>query len=119
MKVTYEIENGKKIKVKTYANGTVKKYDEKGNMIYFNAYSIGLHEGWYEYDSKGHCIHHNSTSGLEQWHEYDSNGNEIHFKSNRGIEWWCEYDADGKLIYNKNSKGYEWFAKDYEKRRVC
>ena len=35
MKVTYEIENGKKIKVKTYVDGSVFKYDENGNEIYF------------------------------------------------------------------------------------
>ena len=28
MKVTYEIENGKKLKVKTYVDGSVYKYDE-------------------------------------------------------------------------------------------
>ena len=35
MKVTYEIENEKKVKVKTYADGRVYKYDEKGNKIYY------------------------------------------------------------------------------------
>ena len=34
MKVTYEIENGKNVKVKTYVDGRVYKYDEKGNEIY-------------------------------------------------------------------------------------
>ena len=34
MKVTYEIEDGKKVKVKTYADGTVFKYDENNNENY-------------------------------------------------------------------------------------
>ena len=47
MKVTYEIENGKKVKVKTYADGTVKKYDKNGNKIYFRN-SKGYEEWYYE-----------------------------------------------------------------------
>ena len=35
MKVTYKIENGKKVKVKTYADGSVYKYDKNGNNIYY------------------------------------------------------------------------------------
>ena len=85
MKVTYEIENGKKVKVETFFNGSVYKYDENGNIIY-----------------------HKSSDGNEYWHEYDSNGNEIHFKDNHGDEEWREYDANGKLIHYKDTKGREW-----------
>ena len=60
MKVTYEMENGKKVKVKTYANGDVRKYDENGNEIYKK----------------------DNSNGLEEWHEYDANENMIHFKNN-------------------------------------
>ena len=87
MKVTYEMENGKKIKVKTYANGTVKKYDKNGNEIYY----------------KG-------SDGFEEWCEYDSNGNKIHYKDNRGCEQWREYDAYGNLFHFKDNKGKEkWY----------
>ena len=68
MKVTYEIENGKKIKVKTYVDGTVYKYAKNGNEIYRKYYS-----------------------GLEEWREYDINRHCIHFKANNGIEWFDEY----------------------------
>ena len=34
MKVTYEIENGKKVKVITYDNVSVYKYDANGNEIH-------------------------------------------------------------------------------------
>ena len=44
MKVTYEIENGKKVKVETFANGNVYKYDTNGN-----------------------CIHYKDNEGFEQW----------------------------------------------------
>ena len=33
MKVIYEMENGKKVKVKTYVDGSVYKHDENGNEI--------------------------------------------------------------------------------------
>ena len=56
MKVTYEIEDGKKVKVKTYVDGRVYKYDEKGNKIYLKD-SDG-YEMWWEYDANGNMIHH-------------------------------------------------------------
>ena len=74
MKITYEIENGKKVKVKTYVDGSVYKYDENGNKI-----------------------HYKENNGYEEWYEYNSNGNEIHFKDNGGFEYWKEYDSNGWL----------------------
>ena len=71
MKVTYEMENGKKIKVKTYADGTVKEISENGSRI-----------------------HMKSIEGDELWIEYDSNGNLIHYKDNDGNEWFAkDYEA--------------------------
>ena len=75
MKVTYEIENGKKVKVKTYVDGSVKKFDENGNKIYYK-----------------------DSDGYEYWSEYNTNGNEIHFKDNYGDEEWFEYDSNGNMI---------------------
>ena len=60
MKVTYEIENEKKVKVKTYADGRVYKYDEKGNEIYIKD-SDG-YERWYEYNSNGKVIHYKNSN---------------------------------------------------------
>ena len=96
MKITYEIENGKKVKVKTYADGTVKKFDENGNKIYYK-----------------------ENNGYERWNEYDSNGNEIHYKDSRGFEYWKEYDANGGMIHRKDNEGEEWFTKDYEELKTC
>ena len=97
MKVTYEIENGKKIKVKTYVDGTVSKYDENGNEIY-HLYTDDEEE-YKEYDSDGHMIHLEDGTGWQLWREFDSKGNMI-----------AEYDNIGRQV---------WFAEDYEQRRVC
>ena len=35
MNVTYEIENGEKVKVMTCDNGSVYKYDVNGNVIHY------------------------------------------------------------------------------------
>ena len=86
MKVTYEIENGKKVKVKTYADGRVYKYDEKRNLIYYKD-SDGFEE-CREYSSDGKETYYKGFYGFERWHEYNSNGNEIHYKDNRGCEQW-------------------------------
>lgn len=96
MTITYEIENGKKVNVKTYDDGEEAKYDERGNVIYFK-----------------------DIFGYEGWFEYDERGNVIHLKDNKGREWWREYDDRGNVIHEKNNKGREWFAKDYEQRKVC
>ena len=74
MKITYEIENGKKVKVETYVDGTVFKYDENGNEIY-----------------------HKRNTGLEYWYEYDSNGKLIHYKDTKGREWFDEYYKERKV----------------------
>ena len=135
MKVTYEIENGKNVKVMTDTYW-VKKFDENGNKIYFNdnngyeewyeydANNNMVHEKcsngfecWYEYDSNNHKIYFKNNSGWEKWWEYDSKGNEIHFKDNDGYEEW--YNSKGNCIHIRNDEGEEWFAKGYKKRRVC
>ena len=86
MKVTYEIENGEKVKVKTYADGRVYKYDTNGNMIYYKLNSD--FEQWNEYDANGNEIHSKNTDGYEVWNDYDANGNKIHCKENCGFEYW-------------------------------
>ena len=86
MKITYEIENGKNVKVKTYVDGRVKKFDKNGNEIYFK--SSDGYEFWHEYDENGNCIHFKNSDGYEQWFEYDTNENCIHCKDTDGIEYW-------------------------------
>ena len=96
MKVNYEIENEKMVKVITYDNGRVSKYDENGNEIYCKLDS-GF-QIWYEYDSKGNLIYRKESTGWQEWYEYDSNGNKIHIR---------------------DCMGNEWFAENYEARKVC
>ena len=84
MKITYEIKNGENAKVKTYADGSVYKYDKNGNNIYYK-----------------------HSDGYEKWREYDTNGNVIHYKDSNGDETWSEYNSNGRKIYFKNKIGYE------------
>lgn len=52
----------------------IKKYDERGNLIYMK---------W--------------PNGLEEWVEYDENNNRIHYKTSRGQE--KLYDKNRNLIH--------------------
>ena len=117
MKVTYEIENGKKVKIKTYVDGTVFKYDENNKEIYYKG-SDG-YEMWFDHDSNGHCIHFKDNDGEEEWRKYDSKGRMIYLKVNDGFEEWCEYATDGHCIHYKDNRGNEWFCDDYEARKIC
>ena len=117
MKVTYEIENGKKVKVKTYADGTVFKYDENNNEIYYKG--CDGYEMWGEYNINRHCVHFKDNYGEEEWRKYDPKGRMIYLKVNDGFEEWCEYATDGTCIHYKDNRGNEWFCDDYEARKVC
>ena len=117
MKVTYEIENGKKVKVKTYVDGSVFKYDENDNEIYKKDNSIGI-EWWTEYDAIGRCIHRWDNGGYEEWREFDKKNNIIHFKDNYD-EYWKEYDANGNVIHYKDNDGYEkWYEYDANENKI-
>lgn len=116
VKITYETENEKKVKVDTYADGTVNKYDENGNRIYHKD-SDGYEE-WYEYDANGRLIHFKNSNGREKWWEYNSNGKLIHSKKNTGYEGWREYDSNGRMIHLWDNMGYEWFADGYKEARL-
>ena len=104
-KVTYKIENGKKVKVETFANGNVYKYDTNGRLLHYK-HSDG-YEKRYEYDANGNMVHYKDSDGYEKWKEYDSNGNEIHYKDNDGYEKWCKYDSNGNMIHYKDNEGFE------------
>ena len=89
MKVTYEIENGKKVKVKTYDNVSVYKYDSNGNEI-----------------------HYKDNRGYEDWSEYDAKGNKIYYKNKIGYEKcitrtitnMLKYEITGEYIKECNSE---------------
>ena len=89
MKVTYEIENGKNVKVMTYADGRVYKYDENGKLIHT----------W-------------NSDGYETWREYNSNGRKIYFKNKIGYEKcitrtitnMLKYEITGEYIKECNSE---------------
>lgn len=89
MKITYEIENGKNVKVMTYADGRVYKYDKNGKLI-----------------------HTCNTDGYETWSEYNSNGRKIYFKNKIGYEKcitrtitnMLKYEITGEYIKECNSE---------------
>ena len=82
MNVTYEIENGEKVKIMTCDNGSVYKYDANGNVIHYK--NSDGDEAWSEYDKNGRMIHFKNSDGVEYW--YDANGNKIHCKDSDDIE---------------------------------
>ena len=62
-------------------DGTLRLYDDKGNMIYCE-YSKGL---WtkYEYDDNNNVVYAESSYGLWSKREFDVNNNEIYAESSR------------------------------------
>lgn len=69
-------------KIKTMKNsvtGELKKYDEKGNIIYRK--DPQGYEERMEYNENGNCTHCKNSDGFEEWWKYDSNGMEI--------DYWC------------------------------
>ncbi len=55
MKATYETdENGAQTRTETYGNGGIKKYDQKGNLIYYDSPTEGY--GSLEYDEDGRLV---------------------------------------------------------------
>ncbi len=53
----------------------IKKYDDRGNLIYFN-----------------------NSNGFEYWQKYDENNNIIYWKDCLGHEFWNKFDEYGKCI---------------------
>jgi len=50
-----------------------------------------------KYDERGNEIYYKDLIGVEEWKEYDENNNLIHYTNSKGFE--CRYDDKGKVIY--------------------
>ena len=61
----------------------MKKYDEKGNLIYNKQNEF---EEWWVYDENNNCINYKNSGGFEEEYEYDINNNMIHSKDYTGLE---------------------------------
>lgn len=96
----------------------IKKYDERGNLIYMKVPTE--EELWYKYDERGNEVYRKYSNGCEMRFEYDDRNNEIHFKKSNGdkclYECWREFDKNNNMIYFKNGDGWESFNK-YENNR--
>ena len=49
----------------------IKKYDERGNIIYFKGLS-GF-ENWKKFDERHRIIYYKNSNGVEYWSKYDEN----------------------------------------------
>jgi YD repeat-containing protein len=87
----------------------IKKYDDKGNMIYVK-YPNG-NEYHYKYDDKGNKIYEKYPSGDEYHRKYDDKGNMIYVKDPSGDEYHRKYDDKGNKIYVKYPNGDEYHYK--------
>ena len=64
-------------------NTVIKKYDERGNEIYFKR---DRYEVCKEYNENNKLIHRKDSNGYEEWWEYNEKGNLIHYKNSNGEE---------------------------------
>ena len=95
----------------------IRKYDEKGNLIY-KRYSDG-YEICYEYNKDNKQIHYKTSSGFESWSEYDINNNLVYSKNNEGSECWSKYDKENKHTYITKQKFENIKEKEYLSRKKC
>jgi len=91
------------------------KYNKNNKLIYRKS-STGIEEWlcteeWYEYDSKGNCIHIKQSDGIEVWKEYDNKGNLVHIKRSNGLEFWDKYDKTGNTCISESSSGNVYIDK--------
>jgi YD repeat-containing protein len=100
----------------------IKRYDDRGNCIYWKIsnddWDEGGEETWYEYDERNNlsCIRH--YNGTDAKYKYDKNDKMVYYKSSNGVEVWWEYNKNGKLIYRRDSCGNEnWWVYDKEDKR--
>ncbi len=82
------------------SNKEIKKYDDRGNLIYWR---------W--------------SSGYESWKKYDENNSYIYFKNSKGSEYWYKYDKFGNqtMITEKeyNEIEFKEQEKEYNSRTKC
>lgn len=104
------------------SNKEIKKYDNKGNKIYYKD-SKG-DEYWWEYDKNGNNIHYKgSNNGLEEWSEFDEKNNMIYWKDFDGQEYWYKFDENNEEIDITEQEykeiEYNRKIKEYDSRTKC
>jgi hypothetical protein len=67
--------------------GKIKKYNSKGNMIYYK--NSDGYEFWY--NENGNIIHSKSPTGYEQWNEYDKYHYNIFYLNTKDLLYWRKY----------------------------
>ncbi len=98
-----------------------KKFDKKGNLVYFRDFMGGSH--WQEYDKNNNLIHYKEYSGrtgfYENWYKYDENNREIYYKNSREREHWYMYNNYDKKIKITKQKFENIRIKEYNSRAKC
>lgn len=81
----------------------LKKYDERGNEIYFE-----LFDGFWrkiEYNEQNLKTYDENSHGFWVKWEYDKDGNIVYVEDSDGAWQKSEYDKDGNVIYQENDGG--------------
>ncbi len=102
-------------------NKKIKKYDERGNLIY-HKYSSGF-EYWFKYDENNNQIYWKRSDGWEELYKYNENNNLIYYKDIIGFEYWYKYDENGEKIeitkQEYNEIEFRKKEKEYNSRTKC
>ena len=69
-----------------------------------------------KYDERGNLIYHKNSTGYEIWREYDKNNKLFHQKQENGCDYWFKYNEDDKpiCITEKEYKEIEFQKKEKE-----
>lgn len=98
MKATYETdENGAVTRTETYGNGSIKKYDQKGNLIYYDSPTEGY--GNLEYDEEGRLI-------FAEW--------SVNYEKKKAQ---LSYDETGRVegaVVTKNGRSIKYIFTEYK-----
>ena len=105
----------------------IKKYDEKGNLIYEKNFN---YEIWYKYDDRNNNIYYRQLNNFgtyyEEWRKYDEDNNEIYYRDTRYFleGSWHKYGENGEYIKEITEKEYKEIEfrkkeKEYLSRKKC
>ena len=129
-------------------NKVIKRYDERGNLIYQKFLNGGEYwkeydknnnlkyvkwggdldwEEWYEYSKNRKVVYHKGRMNKinyvsERWQEYDKNDNRIHYKHSDGDERWYEYYKGHKIEITEKEFEYIQYnikIREYDSRTKC
>ncbi len=102
----------------------IKKYDERGNIIYIKWSGIfDSVESWRVYDENNNVIYYKRSgcdkSWNESWSEYDGNRNQIHYRNDKGYEKWWKYNKNDDRIEIAKIEFEKIKEKEYLSRTKC